>query len=130
MNRNQIFFYAELLLICMIFCVTHSPAQNSINSKPRIIVTSDGEIDDECSLVRFLLYTNEWDVEGIVATTSCMSTGRSAGSSPNRFVAPIACSLARTYRGSIPITRSVRSSLPTLRTPIDTMSVTATQSSC
>jgi len=33
-------------------------------------VTSDGEIDDECSLVRFLLYTNEWDVEGIITSSS------------------------------------------------------------
>ncbi len=39
-------------------------------SKPRIIVTSDGEIDDECSMVRFLLYTNEWDVVGIVTSSS------------------------------------------------------------
>ena len=38
--------------------------------KPRIIVTSDGEIDDECSMVRFLLYTNEWDVEGIITSSS------------------------------------------------------------
>ncbi|WP_238582467.1 nucleoside hydrolase-like domain-containing protein [Cellvibrio sp. OA-2007] len=38
--------------------------------KTRVIVTSDGEIDDECSLVRFLLYTNEWDVEGIITTSS------------------------------------------------------------
>lgn len=38
--------------------------------KPRVIVTSDGEIDDECSMVRFLLYTNEWDVEGIVTSSS------------------------------------------------------------
>ncbi|MBM1105853.1 DUF1593 domain-containing protein [Aurantibacter crassamenti] len=40
------------------------------NQKPRIIVTSDGEIDDECSMVRFLLYSNEWDVEGIVTSSS------------------------------------------------------------
>ena len=39
-------------------------------SKPRIIVTSDGEIDDMCSMVRFLLYTNEWDVEGIITSSS------------------------------------------------------------
>ena len=38
--------------------------------KPRVIVTSDGEIDDECSMVRFLLYTNEWDVEGIITSSS------------------------------------------------------------
>lgn len=39
-------------------------------SKPRIIVTSDGEIDDECSMVRFLLYANEWDIEGIITSSS------------------------------------------------------------
>ena len=40
------------------------------NEKPRVIVTSDGEIDDECSMVRFLLYANEWDIEGIVTSSS------------------------------------------------------------
>jgi hypothetical protein len=38
--------------------------------KPRVIATSDGEIDDECSMVRFLLYANEWDIEGIVTSSS------------------------------------------------------------
>jgi len=38
--------------------------------KPRVLVTSDGEIDDECSMVRFLLYANEWDIEGIVTSSS------------------------------------------------------------
>ncbi len=38
--------------------------------KPRVIVTSDAEIDDQCSLVRFLLYANEWDIEGIITTSS------------------------------------------------------------
>lgn len=36
----------------------------------RTLLTSDGEIDDECSLVRFLLYANEWDVEGIITSSS------------------------------------------------------------
>lgn len=40
------------------------------NEKTRVIVTSDGEIDDECSLVRFLLYANEWDIEGIITSSS------------------------------------------------------------
>src|SRR5262245_65170598 len=36
----------------------------------RVIVETDagGDPDDEQSLVRFLLYANEWDIEGIVAT--------------------------------------------------------------
>jgi len=51
---------------------TSSSSQNNPNEKgkTRIIVTSDGEIDDECSMVRFLLYANEWDVEGIVTSSS------------------------------------------------------------
>ena len=35
-----------------------------------MIVTTDGEIDDECSMVRFLLYTNDMEVEGIVTSSS------------------------------------------------------------
>ena len=37
---------------------------------PRIIATTDGEIDDRCSMVRFLLYNNEWDIEGIIHCSS------------------------------------------------------------
>jgi len=40
------------------------------NDRPRVIATTDGEIDDECSMVRFLLYANEWDVEAIVTSSS------------------------------------------------------------
>ena len=35
-------------------------------TRPRVVATTDGEIDDRCSMVRFLLYANEWDIEGIV----------------------------------------------------------------
>jgi len=38
----------------------------STDGRPRVIATSDGEIDDECSMVRFLLYANEWDIEAII----------------------------------------------------------------
>ena len=41
-------------------------------ARPRIIVMTDiaNEPDDQMSLVRFLVYSNQFDVEGIVATTS------------------------------------------------------------
>lgn len=47
-------------------------AQN-ITSRPRVFVFTDvsNEPDDEESLVRFLVYSNEYDVEGLVAHTSC-----------------------------------------------------------
>jgi hypothetical protein len=38
--------------------------------RPRVIATTDGEIDDRCSMVRFLLYANEWDVEGLIHSSS------------------------------------------------------------
>jgi hypothetical protein len=48
-----------------------SPAQEPASPAPRvrIIIETDagGDPDDEQSLVRFLLYSNEWDVEGIIA---------------------------------------------------------------
>lgn len=40
------------------------------NDRPRVVVTTDGEIDDRCSMNRFLLYTNEWDVEGLIYCSS------------------------------------------------------------
>jgi hypothetical protein len=41
-------------------------------ARPRIVVMTDiaNEPDDQMSLVRFLLYSNGFDVEGLVATTS------------------------------------------------------------
>lgn len=39
-------------------------------SKPRTIVTTDGEVDDMDSFTRFLLYTNEVDVVGLVYSSS------------------------------------------------------------
>ena len=42
------------------------------DARPRVIVLTDlsNEPDDEESLVRFLVYANEFDVEGLIATTS------------------------------------------------------------
>ncbi|MCA9215262.1 MAG: DUF1593 domain-containing protein [Planctomycetales bacterium] len=56
-----------LLLLCL---VCGMAVQTFAVEKPRIIVTSDGEIDDQCSMIRFMLYTNECDVEGIISSSS------------------------------------------------------------
>ena len=60
----------------VLFLVSFYPLQSDLygsDSKPRIIVLTDisNEPDDEESLVRFLVYSNEFDIEGLVATTSC-----------------------------------------------------------
>ena len=51
-------------------------------ARPRIVVMTDiaNEPDDQMSLVRFLLYSNQFDVEGLVATTS---TWMKAGPRPD-----------------------------------------------
>jgi len=43
-----------------------------INQRLRVLVLSDIEADpdDTQSFIRFLLYSNQWDVEGLIATTS------------------------------------------------------------
>jgi hypothetical protein len=38
--------------------------------KPIVIVTQDGEVDDRSSFVRFLLYSSDMDIRGIIATNS------------------------------------------------------------
>src|SRR5690242_1161628 len=39
------------------------------STKPRAVVTTDMEQDDYASLIRYLLYTNDLDTEGIVYTS-------------------------------------------------------------
>ena len=47
--------------------VRQPPAQtNTAPAGPRTIVTTDPELDDSNSLVRFLHYTNELTTEGII----------------------------------------------------------------
>ena len=38
--------------------------------KPRVIAMTDGEVDDRCSMVRFLLYSNDIELEAIIETNS------------------------------------------------------------
>jgi hypothetical protein len=58
------------IVFCLALTLSCVNQTRATSEKPRVIVTSDGEIDDECSLVRFLLYANEWDIEGIVSSSS------------------------------------------------------------
>lgn len=63
---KQLLLSAWLLLLgCQLV-----KAESFDPERQRIIVTSDGEIDDQCSLVRFLLYANEWDIEAIITSSS------------------------------------------------------------
>jgi hypothetical protein len=67
--------YALAVLAILTLCRGGEAAQKVIFEqldKPRVIVLTDitNEPDDEESMVRFLVYSNEYDVEGLIATTS------------------------------------------------------------
>ena len=58
------------LLLC--FCLSAFITWSQSTEKRRVLVLTDIEADpdDAQSLTRFLLYSNQWDVEGLIATTS------------------------------------------------------------
>jgi hypothetical protein len=62
--------FAVTLLALMLILSTATQSQSI--DKHRVIVLTDieNEPDDEQSLIRFLIYSNHYDVEGIIATTS------------------------------------------------------------
>lgn len=45
--------------------------------KPRVIVTTDGEIDDQSSMVRFLMFASDYDIAGIVQVNGVQKDGHS-----------------------------------------------------
>lgn len=72
-----------LLLLIWFPAVTFAQA-----SKQRVVVLTDIEADpdDAQSLVRFLLYSNQWDVEGLIATTSIHQKTRVAPESIDKIL--------------------------------------------
>lgn len=61
-----------LLAALATLAVAQPPQPDTLAGRPRVIVLSDigNEPDDQMSLVRFLLYSNQFDVEALIATTS------------------------------------------------------------
>ncbi|QIP14254.1 DUF1593 domain-containing protein [Spirosoma aureum] len=59
------------LLVLLGFLIALSPAVGqSTSGKPRTIVTTDGEVDDVDTFIRMLLYSNEFDIVGLVYSSS------------------------------------------------------------
>lgn len=64
----------RLFLLLSVAAISVACTTDSFSSaegeKPRVMVLTDAEIDDQLSMVRFLLSSNEYEVEGIVTTSS------------------------------------------------------------
>src|SRR4030042_4617025 len=63
----------RIFILLMVFSLTFDALFGQLNQKNRVIILTDIEADpdDTQSLVRLLLYSNEIDIKGIVATSSC-----------------------------------------------------------
>lgn len=55
----------------MLFGCENGGANEAVSAaKPKVIVMTDGEIDDHSSMIRFLLYASDMDVQAIIETNS------------------------------------------------------------
>ncbi|MBQ8075379.1 MAG: DUF1593 domain-containing protein [Oscillospiraceae bacterium] len=58
----------------------------AFEGKPRLLVTQDGEVDDMNSLIHNQLYANEFDLEGIVQTSSKLHWSGDGTTEPYRWM--------------------------------------------
>ncbi len=74
--KNPVASFIISMFSCCAMVVNAQPE----SEKLRVFVLTDieNEPDDAQSLVRFMTYSNQWDVEGIVATTSCWQRDKTA----------------------------------------------------
>ena len=68
--RNKLVLILATLLLVNFFPANKILAQAGNHTKPRIIITADPELDDNNSLIRFLLYSSDVQIEGLIYTSS------------------------------------------------------------
>ncbi|MDZ7899221.1 MAG: DUF1593 domain-containing protein [Arcicella sp.] len=78
----------SILLLAFLSLFNFQKAFSQTNSKNRVIILSDIEADpdDAQSFVRLLLYANQIDIKGMIATTSCWQKTRVAPESIKKIV--------------------------------------------
>jgi hypothetical protein len=62
----------QFISVIMLTLILPATASSQVNHKLRVLVLTDIEADpdDSQSMIRFLTYSNQWDIEGLIATTS------------------------------------------------------------
>ncbi|MDR1132285.1 MAG: DUF1593 domain-containing protein [Oscillospiraceae bacterium] len=69
-SRKIISFLLVLVTVITLASSTVIVSAAGTSTKPRIIVTQDGECDDMNSFIRLLLYSNQYDIEGLILSSS------------------------------------------------------------
>jgi hypothetical protein len=95
-------FNLSVLLIVNLLSLADFTAQSEASERLRVLIETDagGDPDDEQSLVRFLLYSNEWDVEGIICNRPVARPG--VNRNPERSGLGIVRRLVKAYGESFP----------------------------
>ena len=65
----------KILAISMLFAVSLFATgcggqKDGVSQKPRTIVTCDPELDDNNSMIRFILHSTDFQIDGLVYTSS------------------------------------------------------------
>ena len=69
LRKNFFLFSVSLILMSLAFsCSNQQSPQGS--QKPRVVVTCDPELDDNNSMIRFILHATDFQIEGLVYTSS------------------------------------------------------------
>ncbi len=67
-------YFSKILMFAFVFMTFPLTliwaADSEATQKPRVVVTTDGEVDDRCSMVRYLMYTNDWETLGLIHSSS------------------------------------------------------------
>ena len=61
---------ASIWICLAVFVLIQETTAKEKIAKPRIIITADPELDDNNSLIRFLMYSADFDIEGLVYASS------------------------------------------------------------
>ena len=70
MLRNDVCLCLIAGMMCCLFAEKTNAQTSDNDSRPRIVITCDPELDDNNSLIRFLLYSSDVQVEGLIYASS------------------------------------------------------------
>src|SRR6201994_2991336 len=73
MKKKRLYNHVRFFLMLFVaFFLAYTVRAQTADGKmrPRIVITADPELDDNNSLIRFLLYSSDLDVEGLIYTSS------------------------------------------------------------
>ncbi len=68
--RKSSWPYVSMVLCLALLLGSYPKNTFAQNTKPRIIITADPELDDNNSMIRFLLYSSDLQVEGLIYASS------------------------------------------------------------